>query len=237
MNDSAPGWRPDPHDPAVLRYWDGQQWTSNTRIRTEPVPEPESPTLQNPTSSWGRGRSLLLGAVLATILVIMIGGIFVEGSDDTEAAVRAEDTSSEPAAPPETTAPVVPPETVDTPTLAPPPETTVAEPATDLGVPLRDGSFEIVVHSWNNSTAAITVTNIGTGPRVFRFGDLDAFDSQERRFSPTVNTLSPLAYPTLNPGEAASGELYYEMSGAEPDYLLFEDSLTLFSEGVRIRLR
>ncbi|MCF8786798.1 DUF4352 domain-containing protein [Rhodococcus ruber] len=81
------------------------------------------------------------------------------------------------------------------------------------------------------------MTNIGTGPRVFRFGDLDAFDSQERRFSPTVNTLSPLAYPTLNPGEAASGELYYEMSGAEPDYLLFEDSLTLFSEGVRIRLR
>lgn len=108
MNDSAPGWRPDPHDPAVLRYWDGQQWTSNTRIRTEPVPEPESPTLQNPTSSWGRGRSLLLGAVLATILVIMIGGIFVEGSDDTEAAVRAEDTSSEPAAPPETTAPPLP---------------------------------------------------------------------------------------------------------------------------------
>lgn len=65
------------------------------------------------------------------------------------------------------------------------------------------------------ATRAITVTNIGTGPRVFRFGDLDAFYSQERRFSPTINMLSPLTYPTLSPGEAASEEFYYETSGAE----------------------
>ncbi len=91
------------------------------------------------------------------------------------------------------------------------------------------------LHSWSNSPAAITVTNIGTGPRVFRFGDLDAFYSQERRFSPTINMLSPLTYPTLNPREAASEEFYYETSGT--DHLLFEASLTLFSEGARIWLR
>ncbi|WP_242657755.1 DUF2510 domain-containing protein [Mycobacterium kubicae] len=30
---SAPGWYPDAHDPAVLRYFDGQAWTADTRRR------------------------------------------------------------------------------------------------------------------------------------------------------------------------------------------------------------
>ncbi|OBJ53770.1 hypothetical protein A9W95_17955 [Mycobacterium sp. 1423905.2] len=30
---SAPGWYPDAHNPAVLRYFDGQTWTAHTHQR------------------------------------------------------------------------------------------------------------------------------------------------------------------------------------------------------------
>lgn len=29
----APGWYPDPQQPAELRYWDGDKWTPHTRRR------------------------------------------------------------------------------------------------------------------------------------------------------------------------------------------------------------
>lgn len=32
MNPPA-GWHPDPYDPSIDRYWDGQQWTNQTRPR------------------------------------------------------------------------------------------------------------------------------------------------------------------------------------------------------------
>lgn len=28
-----PGWYPDPHDPSLLRYYDGQAWTAHTQPR------------------------------------------------------------------------------------------------------------------------------------------------------------------------------------------------------------
>ena len=30
---TAAGWYPDNHDPSLLRYWDGQGWTAQTRPR------------------------------------------------------------------------------------------------------------------------------------------------------------------------------------------------------------
>jgi uncharacterized protein DUF2510 len=30
---TAPGWYPDNYDPSLVRYWDGQSWTSQTRPR------------------------------------------------------------------------------------------------------------------------------------------------------------------------------------------------------------
>lgn len=32
----APNWYPDPADPELLRYFDGQSWTGDTRRRDEP---------------------------------------------------------------------------------------------------------------------------------------------------------------------------------------------------------
>lgn len=39
------GWYPDPNDSTIVRWWDGQQWTSHTHRRAEP-----SPVVQNPTA-------------------------------------------------------------------------------------------------------------------------------------------------------------------------------------------
>ncbi|OBK94377.1 hypothetical protein A5645_16605 [Mycobacterium asiaticum] len=32
---TAPGWYPDPSDPALRRYFDGRQWTSATQPATQ----------------------------------------------------------------------------------------------------------------------------------------------------------------------------------------------------------
>ncbi|NKS54223.1 DUF2510 domain-containing protein [Rhodococcus hoagii] len=35
------GWHPDPYDPVIDRYWDGDQWTGQTR------PPADAPTAQS----------------------------------------------------------------------------------------------------------------------------------------------------------------------------------------------
>ncbi|XGU19806.1 DUF2510 domain-containing protein [Rhodococcus sp. 3Y1] len=37
MNPPA-GWNPDPFDPTIDRYWDGQQWTAQTRPKGVDAP-------------------------------------------------------------------------------------------------------------------------------------------------------------------------------------------------------
>lgn len=34
------GWYPDPQDPTIVRWWDGQQWTSHTHPRAQEQPSP-----------------------------------------------------------------------------------------------------------------------------------------------------------------------------------------------------
>jgi hypothetical protein len=40
---TAPGWYPDPNDQRTLRWWDGQQWTSQTHPPAQQVPVPAPP--------------------------------------------------------------------------------------------------------------------------------------------------------------------------------------------------
>jgi hypothetical protein len=38
------GWYADPNDPTIVRWWDGQQWTSHTHPRSPRVVAEADPT-------------------------------------------------------------------------------------------------------------------------------------------------------------------------------------------------
>ena len=47
-----PGWYPDPSDPGLARYWDGEQWTEFTGPR-KAAPPAEPPPLDESEPSRG----------------------------------------------------------------------------------------------------------------------------------------------------------------------------------------
>jgi outer membrane murein-binding lipoprotein Lpp len=60
------GWYPDPNDPTIVRWWDGQQWTSHTHPRSHesssPVQTPPDATTDETKRSkpklFGKGQAL-----------------------------------------------------------------------------------------------------------------------------------------------------------------------------------
>ncbi|QHC67416.1 DUF2510 domain-containing protein [Rathayibacter sp. VKM Ac-2759] len=71
MNNAAPGWYPDPTQPATQRYWDGIAWTEQRAPLTPTVVQ-----LQRPPGNGASVASLILGlcAILPTLTII---GIFI----------------------------------------------------------------------------------------------------------------------------------------------------------------
>lgn len=77
-----PGWYPDPVNPAILRYWDGWQWTPAARprvVRTERV--------SNPVLGWiiaGSSALIAIGSFLpwATALGGLISKAGTDGGSD-----------------------------------------------------------------------------------------------------------------------------------------------------------
>lgn len=77
MAQPAPGWFPDPFDPAQLRWWDGQQWTTHLHpaergpARAASAPRPPAPGAPRrrtrvATLALGTAAALLLGGATAT---------------------------------------------------------------------------------------------------------------------------------------------------------------------------
>lgn len=57
MSTHPAGWFPDPDDPTMWRYWDGERWTSQRSPRgqtTRPTPPPpaRAPVAAEPTGKW-----------------------------------------------------------------------------------------------------------------------------------------------------------------------------------------
>lgn len=70
MNPAA-GWHPDPYDSTIDRYWDGQQWTSETRPKTlasASVGDPTAPATKRRTWPWILGAGVLAVGVLGVVI-------------------------------------------------------------------------------------------------------------------------------------------------------------------------
>lgn len=64
---SQPGWYPDPQNPTIVRYWDGQQWTNQTQAS-------QPSYFQGPSASPKKGKVLIpILAVLGGLIVIFVG--------------------------------------------------------------------------------------------------------------------------------------------------------------------
>ena len=73
------GWYDDPADPAMARYWDGEQWTSRVRPKDSPEPPPPSyasaPSFTTPATSGAAPSNYLVQAILTTLFCCLPLGI------------------------------------------------------------------------------------------------------------------------------------------------------------------
>jgi len=83
---SSPGWYPDPAgEPDLLRYWDGNGWSSQTRPVEKPAEDTPSawPELEEqPAQAWGtveerpgRRRTGVLVALAVAAVLVVAGGV------------------------------------------------------------------------------------------------------------------------------------------------------------------
>lgn len=95
MSDAAAGWYPDPYDPALVRWWDGEAWTEVTRkAEPEPARTPPAPACTAPLAQvfaaapehgpigrpWWKKKRYLIPA--SAVAALMIGGALNPPEDD-----------------------------------------------------------------------------------------------------------------------------------------------------------
>lgn len=140
MNPPA-GWHPDPYDPSIDRYWDGQQWTNQTRPRGSGDPTQVFGAVGqggNPPAAGGSKRRKWPWALGAGLVGLVALGAAVgdeEPKTETSSVVSTTSSSVAPttttsAAPTTTTSTSVVPSTVSSPV-----ETTVSDVPTTEAAP------------------------------------------------------------------------------------------------------
>lgn len=243
---SQPGWYPDPQNPTIVRYWDGQQWTSATQPNTLAGPAQFHPATP-PKKPMGTGAKLLIIG-----LSILGFGIFVSalsGNDkSTSTATRITSTTRAPAA----VVDKVAPET------KPPTTTKQEQVATGFGTEVRDGKFGFVVtkvesglatigkeSSWFSETAEgqfvvvyVDVTNTSNKSQYYASSNQVLIDDQGREFTNNYSAEFGLegddkGAGDINPGITRSTRVVFDIPvGAVPVAIEVHDSM--FSGGARI---
>lgn len=81
---SQPGWYPDPQNPTIVRYWDGQQWTSATRPNSLAAPTP--PTGTTPERKTSSGAQILrsLGGLAVVVIAVAIVSNLIDNNYKTD---------------------------------------------------------------------------------------------------------------------------------------------------------
>lgn len=230
-----PGWFPDPAGTPQLRYFDGQQWTSNY----SPLPPP-------PKRGAGGAGKIILGVIGALVLLVIIGNAV--GGDD-ESRTSSSTTTSRSAFSSDRTASA--PSTSARPTATTP----TAAPA---GSPVRDGKFEFrVLNVVQQDTVSdptgnpymtkeaqgvfyvltLSVTNIGNEARGYYGANQKLIDASNREF--TADSAADMYMNEhigdINPGNSIQVKVAFDVPpGTVPAMLEVHDSM--FSGGAKVRL-
>lgn len=69
-NGAAPDYYPDPSDPNLYRYWDGQQWTAHTRPK--PPPGVTRNGSANAYSTVAKVMGVLAAACVALLVFLLV---------------------------------------------------------------------------------------------------------------------------------------------------------------------
>lgn len=241
-----PDWYPDPQNPTIVRYWDGQQWTNRTQARSANLAtiNPKPPMTSLTKVIWFL-IALFVGVValiMGTTIVANLAGSKPEptylGSD-----AGAEATTRE----------------TKTPTRTPATTTTKQEQvATGFGTEVRDGKFGFVVtkvesglatigkeSSWFSETAEgqfvvvyVDVTNTSNKSQYYASSNQVLIDDQGREFTNNFSAEFGLegddkGAGDINPGITRSTRVVFDIPvGAVPVAIEVHDSM--FSGGARI---
>ncbi|WFS15172.1 DUF2510 domain-containing protein [Rhodococcus aetherivorans] len=106
MNPPA-GWHPDPYDPSIDRYWDGQQWTGQIRPKGSDTPTQAfgDSAAADPANGGGKKRKTWPWVLGAGVLGFAVLGSVVDTDDKKDAPAAVVTTTTSSAAPTTTTAP------------------------------------------------------------------------------------------------------------------------------------
>ncbi|BDB61649.1 excalibur calcium-binding domain-containing protein [Rhodococcus sp. RDE2] len=127
MNPPA-GWHPDPYDPSIDRYWDGQQWTNQTRPKGSGDPTQVFGAVGqggNPPAGGGQKRRKWPWALGAGLVGLVALGAAVGDEEPKTETTSVVSTTSSSVAPTTTTAK---PTTTTPRTTTPAPTTTSDSP-------------------------------------------------------------------------------------------------------------
>lgn len=243
---SQPGWYPDPQNPTIVRYWDGQQWTSATQPNTLAGPAQFRPVMP-PKKPLSTGAKLLIIGV--SILGIGISISALSSNDkSTSTAARITSTTRAPAAVVDKAAPET----------TPPTTTKQEQVATGFGTEVRDGKFGFVVtkvesglatigkeSSWFSETAEgqfvvvyVDVTNTSNKSQYYASSNQVLIDDQGREFTNNYSAEFGLegddkGAGDINPGITRSTRVVFDIPvGVVPVAIEVHDSM--FSGGARI---
>lgn len=102
------GWRDDPDDPTLVRYWDGQAWTEHRSVKVPAASAaPQATAPQGAPAGPKTGAPWWLAAVIGVVALLAGVGIGVAvasmGGDDDEKAAVSTSATSEPTDEPDPT--------------------------------------------------------------------------------------------------------------------------------------
>jgi hypothetical protein len=244
----------------VLRFWDGQQWTTATR----PMPQTRQHVprrAQQPKQKRGVLKWIAFGIVIA---LLVIGLVSVAAQDEDTAATRPtgiSEASSGVPSPQESGVPSDEPSPQESQLTSDEPSLEKSEVLTyGIGDKATDGAYQFIVTKITCGISRVgseslgekaqgqfclvklRVRNVGDGPIIISEENQTLVDRKGRGYLaddeawPHVGG-GELPFREINPGNTLRITVPYDIpKKAKPDYLLLKADVWGLSDGVRVKL-